>query len=151
MATPSDLDTWLTSIRAQVQSPTYRLTDPIPGPDGTPCGVAYGEDDDGDEYVRVGFRLGVAGVFAEVEDDTYGTLIGFRIYTGNKMCQSCGARLNARGTCTWRHIDPHGPLRGTECDRPACPVCDELAPCDAKHPEGIAAYAAFLALPVDEA
>lgn len=75
-----------------------------------------------------------------------------------KTCD-CGAPYNPNGVCTWRH-DPNGnltangtriDLRGCECDRPACPTCDEQAPCDENHADGIALYEAFLAEPVETA
>ena len=44
-------------------------------------GVTYGTDDTG-EYVVVGFQF-PAGIYAEIEDGTYGTLQGLRIYYNN--------------------------------------------------------------------
>lgn len=42
-------------------------------------GVTYSIDEDGDEYATIGYNL-PEGVMAEVEDGTYGSLQGFRVY-----------------------------------------------------------------------
>jgi hypothetical protein len=42
-------------------------------------GYIFGEDEQGDEYVTIGFVL-PEGVYAEIEDGTYGQLQGLRIY-----------------------------------------------------------------------
>lgn len=50
-------------------------------PDGT-HGVAYGTDEDGDDYAIVGFNVNGKNIYAEIEDGTFGSLQGFRIYLG---------------------------------------------------------------------
>ena len=50
----------------------------VVGPFGS-HGVTYGVDEDGERYASVGFVL-PEGVYAEIEDGTYGTLTGLRIY-----------------------------------------------------------------------
>ncbi|MHB1772059.1 MAG: hypothetical protein ACYCST_10000 [Acidimicrobiales bacterium] len=50
----------------------------IVGPFGS-HGVRYGNDEDNEPYATVGFVL-PEGVFAEIEDGTYGNLTGLRIY-----------------------------------------------------------------------
>jgi hypothetical protein len=53
--------------------------DQIVGPFGA-HGVTYGTDEDGEPYATVGFVLPGDEVFAEIEDGTYGSLCGFRVY-----------------------------------------------------------------------
>ncbi len=50
----------------------------VVGPFGS-HGVTYGVDEDGESYATIGFVL-PEGVFAEIEDGTYGNLTGLRIY-----------------------------------------------------------------------
>jgi len=54
----------------------------IVGPFGS-HGVTYGNDEDNEPYATVGFVL-PEGVFAEIEDGTYGNLTGLRIYLGGE-------------------------------------------------------------------
>ena len=50
----------------------------VVGPFGS-HGVTYGVDEDGESYATIGFVL-PEGVYAEIEDGTYGNLTGLRIY-----------------------------------------------------------------------
>lgn len=62
-------------------------------------GVTYGVDEHG-EYATIGFNL-PAGIFAEIEDGTFGQLQGFRVYN-----------LDSDGTET----DPLGEMEMEEVD-----------------------------------
>jgi len=75
-AAKCQVPTWLRTLGFAVR---YR-PDAITGPLGT-HGVTYDVDDDGEPYARIGFGL-PEGVYAEIEDGTYGELQALRIYLG---------------------------------------------------------------------
>jgi hypothetical protein len=61
----------------------------IVGPFGT-HGVCYGEEDE-TIFASVGFVLGEVGVYAEIEDGTFGELQAFRFAVGaGWTCEECG-------------------------------------------------------------
>lgn len=45
-------------------------------------GVTWDYDEDGDEYMLVGFTTSVKNVYAEIDSGTYGNLQALRVYTG---------------------------------------------------------------------
>jgi len=65
---------WLGEVRARLAS--GEMPSQVTGPFGT-HGVTYGEET-GEQYATVGFCL-PDGVYAEVEDGTYGELQGLRV------------------------------------------------------------------------
>lgn len=73
---------WLESVRDDYrrQPEAYPTGRVLNSPFGA-CGIMAGDDeyDDFGAYITVGFNL-PDGVFAEIEDDTYGQMQGFRIY-----------------------------------------------------------------------
>ena len=75
----NELEVFLTSLQARLlngQRPTEVIS-----PFGI-HGVMYGTDEDDNTYATVGFIL-PNGVYAEIEDGTFGELQGFRIYFDN--------------------------------------------------------------------
>jgi len=72
----AEMVAWLEAVKAQLGG----RPDTVPGPLGDHK-VYYEIDEDRDdkEYALIAFTL-PCGVFAEIEDSTYGNMEGFRIY-----------------------------------------------------------------------
>jgi hypothetical protein len=69
---------WFTHTAATLRKGGRVRSVALPG--GGRAAVTYQSDEDGNRYAFVPFAVGVDGVSAEIEDDTYGTLFGFRFY-----------------------------------------------------------------------
>ena len=82
IAPDQQLYNFLGGVRSRLDS-GERPTE-IVGPFGT-HGVRYDEED-GEEYATVGFAL-PDGVFAEIDGDAYGEMVGFRIYLGEAAAE----------------------------------------------------------------
>ena len=82
IAPDQQLYNFLGGVRSRLDS-GERPTE-IVGPFGT-HGVWYDEED-GEEYATVGFAL-PDGVFAEIDGDAYGEMVGFRIYLGEAAAE----------------------------------------------------------------
>ena len=75
---------WLERNRDNLRRTWYSLdSNNIRGIGDSIHGLLFEADEDGDEYVTIGFNL-PKGVYAEIEDGTYGELQGFRIYRKEK-------------------------------------------------------------------
>lgn len=79
------LNEWLEELERRVNEgwrPSPDGYEHITGPFGR-HGVLTDFDEDGDEYVLIGFVIHSKNVFADIGvDGTYGNLQSFRIYTG---------------------------------------------------------------------
>jgi hypothetical protein len=76
MSEPTNLTAWLTEIKGRIAERPRT----VPGLNGETCQVTYDSDEDGAGYALVEVPALPNGVCAEIDGDTYGSLVGFRFY-----------------------------------------------------------------------